>query len=130
ELLNEQKQAIITHAVTRGMDPNVKLKPSGIDWLGDVPEHWEVARLKRHLRKNDGGVWGSGFSDDGTIVLRSTEQTIDGRWRIENPARRTLSASERSGAILAPGDLLVTKSSGSQAHIGKATLVSPDIAEQ
>lgn len=44
-LLNEQKQAIIHRAVTRGLDPSVKLKPSGIPWLGDVPEHWEVRRL-------------------------------------------------------------------------------------
>ena len=41
-LLNEQKQAIIHQAVTRGLDPNVRLKPSGVEWLGDVPEHWEV----------------------------------------------------------------------------------------
>jgi type I restriction enzyme S subunit len=46
-LLNEQKQAIIHQAVTRGLDPNVRLKPSGIDWVGDVPEHWGVAPLKR-----------------------------------------------------------------------------------
>ncbi|NJL27562.1 MAG: hypothetical protein HC897_06520 [Thermoanaerobaculia bacterium] len=45
-LLNEQKQAIIHGAVTRGLDPNVRLKPSGVEWLGDVPEHWEVVRLK------------------------------------------------------------------------------------
>ncbi len=43
KLLEEQKQAIIHQAVTRGLDPNVKLKPSGVEWLGDVPEHWEVA---------------------------------------------------------------------------------------
>jgi type I restriction enzyme S subunit len=43
-LLNEQKQAIIHRAVTRGLDPTVKLKPSGIPWLGDIPEHWEVVR--------------------------------------------------------------------------------------
>jgi type I restriction enzyme S subunit len=41
-LLNEQKQAIIHHAVTRGLDPDVPLKPSGIPWLGDIPKHWEV----------------------------------------------------------------------------------------
>jgi type I restriction enzyme, S subunit len=41
-LLNEQKQAIIHRAVTRGLDPHVKLKPSGVEWLGDVPEHWDV----------------------------------------------------------------------------------------
>lgn len=43
-LLNEQKQAIIHRAVTRGLDPNVKLKDSGIPWLGEIPEHWEVLR--------------------------------------------------------------------------------------
>jgi len=46
KLLEEQKQAIIHRAVTRGLDPNVRLKPSGVEWLGDVPEHWEVRRLK------------------------------------------------------------------------------------
>jgi type I restriction enzyme S subunit len=44
-LLNEQKQAIIHRAVTRGLDPNVRLKPSGIDWIEDIPEHWDVRRL-------------------------------------------------------------------------------------
>jgi len=46
ELLEEQKQAIIHRAVTRGLDPDVRLKPSGVEWLGDVPEHWKVVRLK------------------------------------------------------------------------------------
>lgn len=45
-VLNEQKQSIIHRAVTHGLDPAVKLKPSGISWLGDVPEHWEVKPLK------------------------------------------------------------------------------------
>ncbi len=47
KLLEEQKQVIIERAVTRGLDPNVRLKPSGVEWLGDVPEHWEVNRLGR-----------------------------------------------------------------------------------
>jgi type I restriction enzyme S subunit len=47
ELLTEQKQALIQQAVTRGLDPHVKLKPSGIEWLGEIPEHWDVRRLKR-----------------------------------------------------------------------------------
>ena len=46
KLLEEQKQAIIHRAVTRGLDPNVRLKPSGVEWLGDVPEHWEVDALR------------------------------------------------------------------------------------
>jgi type I restriction enzyme S subunit len=50
ELLNEQKQAIIHEAVTRGLDANVRFKPSGIDWLGEVPEHWKQRRLKFLVR--------------------------------------------------------------------------------
>ena len=45
-LLEEEKQAVIHRAVTRGLDPNVRLKPSGVEWLGDVPAHWEVRRIK------------------------------------------------------------------------------------
>ena len=45
-LLEEEKQAVISQVVTRGLDPNVRLKPSGVDWLGDVPEHWEVWQLR------------------------------------------------------------------------------------
>jgi type I restriction enzyme S subunit len=48
-LLNEQKQAIIHRAVTRGLDCAMKLKPSGIPWLGDVPEHWEATRIKNEF---------------------------------------------------------------------------------
>ncbi|MPZ49993.1 MAG: restriction endonuclease subunit S [Dehalococcoidia bacterium] len=53
KLLEEQKQAIIQRAVTRGLDPNVRLKPSGVEWLGDIPEHWEVKRLKYLFREVD-----------------------------------------------------------------------------
>ncbi len=52
-LLAEQKQAIIHQAVTRGLDPDVPLKPSGIDWLGDVPTHWEVRKAKHLYREID-----------------------------------------------------------------------------
>ena len=45
-LLEEERQAVVNRAVTRGLDPNVRLKPSGVEWLGDVPEYWEVRRLK------------------------------------------------------------------------------------
>lgn len=48
-VLKEQKQAIINEAVTKGLDPNVKMKPSGVEWLGDVPEHWECKRIKSVL---------------------------------------------------------------------------------
>ncbi len=47
ELLKEKRQAVISHAVTKGLNPHAPLKPSGIQWLGDVPEHWEFGPLKR-----------------------------------------------------------------------------------
>ncbi len=46
ELLEEERQAVINQAVTRGLDPNVRLRPSGVEWLGEVPAHWEVRRLR------------------------------------------------------------------------------------
>jgi hypothetical protein len=49
-LLNEQKQAIIHRAVTRGIDPDVRLRPSGVEWLGDVPASWLVERTKNLFR--------------------------------------------------------------------------------
>ena len=51
-LLEEERQAVINQAVTRGLDPHVRLRPSGVEWLGDMPEHWEVRRLKSlgHIR--------------------------------------------------------------------------------
>ena len=50
KLLEEYRQAVIHHAVTRGLDPDVRLKPSDVEWLGDVPAHWEVRRVKQVSR--------------------------------------------------------------------------------
>lgn len=47
-LLQELKQSVITHAVTKGLNPNVEMKPSGVEWIGDVPKHWEVCKLKHY----------------------------------------------------------------------------------
>ncbi len=52
DLLNERKQIIINNAVTKGLDPNVKMKPSGVDWIGDIPEHWKTIRIKYLLRES------------------------------------------------------------------------------
>ena len=46
ELLKEKRQAVISHAVTKGLDPKVKMKDSGVAWLGDIPEHWELKKIK------------------------------------------------------------------------------------
>lgn len=106
-------------------------KDSGVAWLGEVPAHWNVKPMKWVIERNDGGVWGSDpTGEDDTVVLRSTEQTVDGRWQLDEPARRSLSEAEKAGSLLVAGDLLVTKSSGSALHIGKTTLVTPEIAGQ
>ncbi|MCC6187904.1 MAG: restriction endonuclease subunit S [Anaerolineales bacterium] len=55
-LLNEQKQAIIQQAVTRGLDSNVKLKPSGVEWLGEVPEHWNIWQIGHFARVGNGST--------------------------------------------------------------------------
>lgn len=68
ELLKEKRQAVISHAVTKGLDPHAKMKPSGIEWLGDVPEHWEIKRLK-HI---------SSFITVGIVVNPSSFVTEDG----------------------------------------------------
>ncbi|EPM0507962.1 restriction endonuclease subunit S [Pseudomonas monteilii] len=51
ELLREKRQALITHAVTKGLDPDVKMKGSGVEWLGEVPEHWETKRVAAMFRE-------------------------------------------------------------------------------
>ncbi|MEO9270320.1 restriction endonuclease subunit S [Serratia ureilytica] len=47
ELLKEKRQALITHAITKGLDPNAKMKDSGVEWIGQVPEHWDVVQSRR-----------------------------------------------------------------------------------
>jgi len=69
KLLEEQKQAIIHRAVTRGLDPNVRLKPSGVEWLGEVPEHWEVWQIGHFARVGNGSTPSRGnnsYWTDGT----------------------------------------------------------------
>ena len=55
-LLQELKQSVITHAVTKGLNPNVEMKPSGVEWIGDVPKHWEVMPIKYIADTNSGAT--------------------------------------------------------------------------
>ena len=61
ELLEEQRKSVISHAVTKGLDPNVPMKDSGVEWLGDVPEHWSISPIGNSLRlvknNNIGEAW-------------------------------------------------------------------------
>lgn len=118
KLLEEQKQAIIHRAVTRGLDPNVRFKPSGVEWLGDVPEHWEVLPLKRI-------AWfksGSGFpvNEQGNQgcelpFLRVSDMTREGNeiW-IETPdSTISRETAARLGAFVFPaGSIIFPKVGG------------------
>lgn len=68
-LLKEKRQAVISHAVTKGLNPNSPMKPSGVSWLGEVPGHWRVGRCGFHLSIVSGFAFPStGFSDDGSAT--------------------------------------------------------------
>jgi type I restriction enzyme, S subunit len=70
ELYEEEKTAIINQAVTKGINPDVKMKDSGIEWLGEIPEHWEVKRLKYLLKINSGeGIQSEQIKPDGTYPV-------------------------------------------------------------
>lgn len=108
EVLNEQKQAIINRAVTRGLDPNVRLKPSGIDWLGDVPEHWQSVRLGRFVDLMTGYPFkSSGFTEsDLDIRLLRGINVSPGRIRWESVVRWSESEAEQLSAFaLSDGDI-------------------------
>ena len=83
-LLEEERQALVHEAVTRGLDPNVRLKDSGVEWLGEVPEHWEVAPFKRRVGFQEGpGIMAADFRESGVPLLRisclhSSVATLDG----------------------------------------------------
>jgi type I restriction enzyme S subunit len=68
-LLKEKRQAVISHAVTKGLDPNAPMKDSGVEWLGEVPAHWEVAKAKRFLSVV------SGFAFPSDKFSHNTEDT-------------------------------------------------------
>lgn len=69
ELLKEKRQAVISHAVTKGLNPHAPLKPSGIEWLGDVPEHWSVIALKRIASVQTGVAKGKDLTGQKTITV-------------------------------------------------------------
>lgn len=71
QLLKEKRQAVISHAVTKGLNPDAPMKDSGVEWLGDVPEHWEVKRIKHYGRIIGGFAFKSDdFIDSGYPVLK------------------------------------------------------------
>lgn len=79
EKLAEQRTAVITHAVTKGLNPAAPMKNSGVEWLGDVPAHWQLINLKFLCRVKGGYAFSSdNFSDEGIPVIRISDILFDG----------------------------------------------------
>jgi len=81
KLLNEQKAAIINQAVTKGLDPNANMKPSGVEWLGDIPEHWELWKMSRAYKVFSSGTTpesgNASYYENGTIPWVNTADLND-----------------------------------------------------
>lgn len=116
ELLEEKKKATISQAVTKGLNPNLKLKPSGIDWLGDIPEHWEVVKLK-YL--TDGLKYGANEAaeednPDFPRYIRITD--IDENGNLKPETFKSIPLEIANDYILEDGDILFARSG---ATVGK-----------
>jgi type I restriction enzyme, S subunit len=120
-LLQEQKQAIIHRAVTRGLDPSVPLKDSEIPWLGEIPEHWEVRRLRRVVKRIDQGVspLATGFLAEGNSwgVLKSG-CVNRGIFRETEHKQLSQSFKINSSIVVKPGDVLISRACGSPSLVG------------
>jgi type I restriction enzyme S subunit len=129
ELLKKKRQAVISHAVTKGLNPRAPMKPSGIEWLGDVPEHWEVTRIKRLASIISKGTTpttvGAEFTDDGVRFLKAENVTEMGvsaepEFFISQESHTLLSRSS-----LDDGDVLVViagATTGKSAVLGASLL--------
>lgn len=119
ELLKEKRQALITHAVTKGLDPSVKMKDSGVEWIGEVPEHWTITKLKHVSRALIGLTYApEDVVADGTgiTVLRSSN-IQGGQLDLADIVQvRTVVDPELMARV---GDILICSRNGSRALIGK-----------
>ena len=124
ELLKEKRQAVISHAVTKGLNPNAPMKNSGIEWLGQVPEHWDVCLIKYKCDDITDGAHTSPETEGGQELFVSIKDIKDGVIEFE---RALLTSSEsyqhlvKSGCQPFAGDILFSK----DGTIGQ-TAVTPD----
>lgn len=125
EVLNEQKHAIVNRAVTRGIDPNVSLKPSGIEWLSKIPDHWEERRLRNLTELRVSNV--DKHSKDGEIPVRLCNYTDVYKNSVITTDMQFMAATATPEEIAAfnirVGDVLITKDSEDWRDIGVPAVV-------
>ena len=128
ELLKEKRQAVISHAVTKGLNPHAPLKPSGIEWLGDVPEHWEMKRLGWICTDiNDINHEMPTAIENGVLFLSAKDLLDDGTLNFETDVKMISEDDyERLSKKIRPrrGDIIYSRIG---AALGKARLVETDI---
>ena len=129
-LLAEKRQAIITKFVTKGLDPTVKCKDSGLDWLGEIPEHWAIKKVKYLTSKVGSGVTPKGgatvYQKSGVPLLRSQNIHFDGL-AMEEVAYISESIHETmENSKVLPGDVLLNITGAS---IGRCYYYSGELGE-
>ncbi|MDD2919323.1 restriction endonuclease subunit S [Rhodoferax sp.] len=125
ELLKEKRQAVISHAVTKGINPNAPMKPSGIKWLGDVPEGWEIASIKHYAETITDGAHISPDTVNGIYPFVSTKDTSDDLIDFDNCLRtseESFAYLVRTGCKPLVGDVLFSK----DGTIGRTVVVKED----
>ena len=131
ELLKEKRQAVISHAVTKGLDPDVTMKDSGVEWLGKVPAHWVVGPLRWYATIQGGVAKGKGYSDDTPTVdlpyLR-VANVQDGHVDLSSVNTVTVALSEVERYRLHPGDVLMNEG-GDNDKLGRGTVWEGEIAD-
>ena len=110
-LLKEKRQAVISHAVTKGLNPQAARKPSGIEWLGDVPAHWKVIALKRIADVQTGMAKGkdNGSRKTITVPYLRVANVQDGYLDLETVATMEIPAEDLERYTLKPGDVLMNE---------------------
>lgn len=130
DLLNERKQIIIQNAVTKGLDPNAKMKDSGVEWIGEIPENWEVRRLNSIGRFSKGGnISRDQLTEDGKCeaILYGdiyTKYNIKASIIRNHITEKTAVNSVR----IKSGDILMTGSGETKEDIGKTIMFDSQIA--
>lgn len=129
ELLKEKRQAVISHAVTKGLDPTVPMKDSGVIWLGEVPAHWKVASIKHAVGLATSGPrgWSEMLGEDGATFLQSQNigRTMD--VLLKDVARiNPPTDAEAARARLQPDDVLVCITGGRTGAVAHLQALSAD----
>ncbi|MEX0445943.1 restriction endonuclease subunit S [Xenorhabdus sp. SGI246] len=112
ELLKEKRQAVISHAVTKGLNPDVPMKDSGVEWLGEVPEHWSIQKFKYICRSIIAGPFGSSITKDmyvkGGYKVYGQEQVIPNDFHIGDYYLSDSDFKKLSRYEVKTGDILIS----------------------